>query len=289
MKKVFLDSEGRLRILWRFVVFMLGLVAAYILVGVAAGLFLGLFFGEVPEPQVPWALCVCAVPFALVSLLWVWFCRRRLDRRKLIGLRMQHGALDWITPPLGLVLGCITAAIPVLVLFLAGALRYTGIVQSSVIPFLAVALLPGAFAEEVAVRGYLLQNLDESGHRAIAVIGTSMIFSAFHMLNPAFFANPLPALNTFLAGIVLGLAYLLTGSLWFTTAWHYGWNALQGVVFGLPVSGIQMPGLMHLESAGDRPMVGGGEFGLEGSVISAGILLISAAFFAYAIRVRDSE
>src|SRR5690606_38171554 len=44
--------------------------------------------------------------------------------------------------------------------------------------------------------------------------------------------------NIFLAGILLGIAYLRTLSLWFATALHMGWNWTMASLFDLPVSGL---------------------------------------------------
>ena len=64
------------------------------------------------------------------------------------------------------------------------------------------------------------------------------------------------------------LAYLVAKNIWFPTALHFGWNAAQGPLFGLPVSGMKMDGFIQLHAAEAAPAwLTGGDFGLEASLV----------------------
>jgi len=69
------------------------------------------------------------------------------------------------------------------------------------------------------------------------------------------------------AGTLLGGAYMLTRSLWLPVGIHFGWNVTQGLVWDVPVSGFDVDGLVSARLVGD-PLISGGAFGLETSVIA---------------------
>ncbi|MBS0266496.1 MAG: CPBP family intramembrane metalloprotease, partial [Planctomycetes bacterium] len=74
--------------------------------------------------------------------------------------------------------------------------------------------------------------------------------------------------NLFCAGLTLALAYRVSGNIWFPTAAHFGWNFAQGVLFQIPVSGIQTDGLIDIQVVEGAPRwLTGGEFGMEGSIL----------------------
>jgi hypothetical protein len=60
---------------------------------------------------------------------------------------------------------------------------------------------------------------------------------------------------------------------------HVSWNACQGVLLGLPVSGLAMPSLFRLHLVGSD-LATGGAFGLEGSLwntVALGVMLCVVA------------
>jgi membrane protease YdiL (CAAX protease family) len=120
-----------------------------------------------------------------------------------------------------------------------------------------------AITEELFTRGYLLGNLLTSLNKWLALVISSVIFATFHLANPNM--NWLSFINLFLAGILLGLPYLFTKSLWFSIAFHFGWNFFQGTVFGFNVSGTEGYSLI-LQNRVQNNVFNGGEFGFEGSV-----------------------
>ncbi len=92
------------------------------------------------------------------------------------------------------------------------------------------------FWEELMFRGYIFQTLVEGTNRLIAILVFSVFFGLAHLGNPHI--SVFSTFNIILAGIFLSLAYFRTGTLWFCTALHLGWNFFQGSVYSLPVSGM---------------------------------------------------
>jgi membrane protease YdiL (CAAX protease family) len=287
---VFGDGTGRLRTFWRILIFLLGGG------GVQAGLGIGVVIWWkvlVPEGlRTPMLFLTVAVPVeCAATLASVYACRRLLDRRSLASLGLERPEpRPTASPWLGLALGGAAALAPMLALLALGAYRVTA-VNLTFAPLLLLAILTvGAFGEELQFRGYLLKNMVEAGHPWVGLAVVSVLFTLAHARNPGFWSTPLNGVNILCAAIALGVAYLLSGNLWFATALHLGWNAVQGVVFGQPVSGIPGLGLLKVASTGAMDDAWtGGSFGLEGSLLAlAPLLLLLAVLTALLLRRRKA-
>jgi membrane protease YdiL (CAAX protease family) len=78
-------------------------------------------------------------------------------------------------------------------------------------------------------------------------------------------------LNIFLAGWMLGFCYLRTGSLALPMGVHFGWNWVQGSL-GFGVSGNASHGLWKPVLHDKALWLTGGDFGLEASAVSVGVI-----------------
>ncbi|KQB84592.1 CPBP family intramembrane glutamic endopeptidase [Corynebacterium oculi] len=146
--------------------------------------------------------------------------------------------------------------------------------------------LGAAFGEEVAIRGILLRLLDARFGPVAAVTLTSLAFGALHLANPH--ATLLGALGFAMqAGVLFGLAYLLTRRLWFAIGMHAAINFTQAAIFGLPVSGTTVePGLLVGELRGPA-WLSGGATGIEGSVIMLIVAATVSALLSATVWARE--
>ncbi len=170
--------------------------------------------------------------------------------------------------------GIITSAVTVL--FILGNYRVTEVDLSRGLLSGLLLGLGSAFGEEVAMRGILLRILVGKLGKLPALVITSIAFGLLHLGNPG--ASLLGAVGIALqAGILFGVAYLITRRLWFVIGIHAAWNFTQTAIFGLGVSGVQTePGLFVAEIHGPDWLTGGG-IGIEGSVIMIALgLMVSA-------------
>jgi CAAX protease family protein len=140
----------------------------------------------------------------------------------------------------------------------------------------AVLLLFGALLEELSFRGYPFQKLAESFGAFWAVVLLSALFGAVHLRNPnasgwlswGFF-------NTIAFGVLFALARIRSGSLWLSFGFHFAWNLSQGMVFGLPVSGItEFSTLVRGVAAGPLWLTGS-DYGPEASAVCSAALLLA--------------
>ncbi|MCB2206030.1 CPBP family intramembrane metalloprotease [bacterium] len=125
-------------------------------------------------------------------------------------------------------------------------------------------------AEELLFRGYPFSAMQRQGSTALALIVTSVLFSLMHGFNPEI--GWLGFMNIFLAGIWLGAARIVTGTLWLAIGLHIGWNFFLGSVYGFPVSGIIERSIFVMDMNGTW-WIGGGQFGPEGGILSTLVLI----------------
>ncbi|HEX3940719.1 MAG TPA: type II CAAX endopeptidase family protein [Acidobacteriaceae bacterium] len=146
---------------------------------------------------------------------------------------------------------------------------------------LAIASL----AEEVAFRGYPFQRLIESIGPFLATLLLSAIFGAVHLSNPS--ASAASITITVFAGWLLSIAYLRTRALWFSWGWHFAWNVSMGVIFGLPISGLTRFSPVVQSNTVGPVWLTGGNYGPEGSIIAAIVLLAGLVVVSVLTR-RDA-
>ena len=87
--------------------------------------------------------------------------------------------------------------------YVGSVIEYKG--YELVLQLITVCVVP-AFCEEFLFRGAFLSNLLPFG-RTTAIIASSLLFALMH-------ENPVQILYTFIAGMLLGLIYVKTGSIW---------------------------------------------------------------------------
>ena len=303
-----MDESGRLRAAWRLLAQYLSYrVAVALLANLAVGAWLLVRFG--PETLTAGGPAISAA-FGSPSLflisnlaslaavfLTVWLAGRLFDRRPFrdFGFRLSGGW--WLDLAFGMALGAILITAIFLTQLTLGWVEVSGSFDaasgSAGTPFALAVLVPlAAFvcvgvAEETMFRGYELRNAAEGlssifgprGAVLAAWASTSLFFGVLHAFNPN--AGVLSTVNIALAGVLLGIGYVLTGELAIPIGLHITWNFFQGNVFGFPVSGLGPVGVTVLSvEQGGPTLWTGGAFGPEAGLlvtaaIAAGSLMIS--------------
>jgi membrane protease YdiL (CAAX protease family) len=111
----------------------------------------------------------------------------------------------------------------------AGSALNAGLPPASVTIFILVNTMLVGWSEEVMFRGIFLRGLHRSFGVWIAILGSSAIFGAIHLLN-VFLTGDLngavmQAAAAFLSGVFLTAVRLRTGSLWTGIVLHGLWDA----------------------------------------------------------------
>lgn len=197
------------------------------------------------------------------------FMALALDKRGLGTL--GFGAAQLPDLLVGAALGALIFAAPLALLLAIGAARIAPDLSGFTANALAVSLLLCFFnvvTQEVLARGYIFQELWRKYGAPLAIGVSSLIFVALHAAPVSQGAPGLIAgLNILIASVMLGLAYVRTNALWLPIGIHLGWNALQGPVLGINVTGntIAMGYWRVLEFPGE-PLLTGGGLGVEGGL-----------------------
>ena len=134
-------------------------------------------------------------------------------------------------------------------------------------------LLQGG-TEEVATRGWLLTRIAARTNLPLAIGISSSLFGILHLGNAG--VTVLSVLNIVLDGVLAGLLFIYTDSIWLVVAQHGTWNYVQGNLLGFQVSGTGADASIFSFTMGSGPdWLTGGEFGAEGSIITTLVLLVS--------------
>ncbi len=210
---------------------------------------------------------------AVFVTLTAYFFLSFLDRTSIseLGLSIKNRRKDILT---GLLWAVVLYAIGFTVSLLSGSVSIFGIkFDGGVLILTFMLFLCASIVEEVMIRGYIQSRLMTKMNKFLALVVASVIFSILHIPNPNIGLFPL--INLFLAGVMLGAAFLYTHNLWFPISLHLAWNWIQGPVLGYEVSGTKMfPTLLTLELP-EENLINGGAFGFEGSIICSILMIIS--------------
>lgn len=203
--------------------------------------------------------------YTAVLVVLAFLFRKFIDRQSFSSLGFRWSGAYFAT---GFFLGILLLTAGSIILVLLQMLFFTEIepdinkLLTGLLLFIIVA-----FTEEIAFRGYILNNLMQSMNKWYALILSSLPFAIVHIQNPGVAeANYFPILNIFIAGMLLGINYIYTKNLWFGIALHFSWNFLQGPILGYDVSGFSSAALLQQTQKGPVLFTGGG-FGFEGSIL----------------------
>jgi hypothetical protein len=290
---LFLLDDGRLRSGWRFVISAALVVAA----NYVAGIFSVLIAGRHTRIQE-----VVYRPLLMLLLLAAFFSLTKLfDQPE--GSYWGYNGLprrDWLRDSaVGAVLGftMVTVAVLVIITFFNLTIKLA-LTSKTLVVGVAVfgIVLAAAMAEELMFRGYPFQRLVEGLGAIGAILVLSALFGAVHMGNPHVSDNRWVQVfafsNTLLIGIVLALGYLRTRALWLPWGLHFGWNATLGLVYGLPVSGINQFAVMVKSKAAGPEWFLGGSYGVEGGLLGTLVIclgLLYVLLFVKQVAVPISE
>lgn len=135
-----------------------------------------------------------------------------------------------------------------------------------------------AVGEELCCRGVMQRMIETRWGTVPALITASLIFGFMHFSNENSGIWPCLAI-AFMA--VEGAAFFYSGNLWMPIGAHWGWNFVQGDVFGMAVSGREFDSSIIQASIDGPHILTGGGFGGEASIIT---FVIGTALAAWLIH-----
>jgi len=282
LARVFLSpNEPRLRAGWRLLIQTILLIVLGTVLSIASS-FLGPLNGSLLWSQI--------LNFLIITGS-VYIARRWLDKRSFesLGLKLDKQTLLDILAGIGITF--VQMGFIYILMLALGWLTFVGfawefdpiqVVVRSVITFFIVFIIVD-WNEELLSRGYQLQTIASGLNLFWGVIISSAVFGLLHLGNPN--ATWVSAVGIFFAGVYLAYGYIRTGQLWLSIGLHIGWNFFEGVVFGFPVSGLDIYALTRIKVQGPELWTGGA-FGPEAGLIVLPSLILGAFLIYLYTRMR---
>jgi membrane protease YdiL (CAAX protease family) len=175
----------------------------------------------------------------------------------------------------GIILGSLLQSLTILVMYIGG---YYHIEKTNNLVYLIPSLTMGVAAaifEELIMRGILFRITEERLGSYIALFISAIVFGLMHFGNP----NSSLLISIALAieaGLLLGIAYMVTRSLWLPIGIHFAWNFTQSGLYGAAVSGyVPLNSFVTAHIEGPS-IITGGEFGPEASIQALIFCLIAS-------------
>ncbi len=183
---------------------------------------------------------------------------------------------------LGLLIGFVMNGVSILAAVLAGSVQLD-FVQFNVIGFVLflIFIFIQASTEEIICRGFAYQRIKRTYGTAAAVIGSALIFSLAHIMNPG--VTPLALLDIFLTGVLYALMVRYCDSIWMAMGAHTAWNLTQNILFGLPNSGMASSySFFGLSGVASNSFAYDTAFGVEGTIFAVAVnALCALALFVW--------
>ena len=297
MKRILLpfwnSDDRRLRALWRLTLHVILVAVLFVALGVLVTL---------ASEDLEDSLAIGLVEMALSGLAIVagtFLAARFLDRRPISDLGLQFSSHWWRDLGYGLFLGAFLMLLIFLVELALGWVTVEELLSTNrSAPFALAILWPltqflavGIY-EELVSRGYHFKNLAEGlsfsplgRKRAIllAWLISSAVFGLLHAFNPN--ATVISTVNLFLAGLFLGLPFLLTDQLAMPIGIHITWNFFQGNVFGFPVSGTSNNETTFIAvQQGGPDLWTGGAFGPEAGLLGLAAIVVGSLLIVWWVK-----
>jgi membrane protease YdiL (CAAX protease family) len=291
----FYGQEPRLRAGWRLLLHILLLLLISACLAILATMFL-LATGSISvllAELEPIYLLLGAFLETVAITASIFLARRYLDKRSIesLGLKLNRQTILDLLAGIGITL--VQMGLIYLLMSWLGWITFEGfawefdplsLVIKNTLIFFAMFVLVG-WHEELLSRGYHLQTIASGLNLTWGVIISSAVFGALHLGNPS--ANWISTTGIFLAGILFAYGYIRTKQLWLPIGMHLGWNFFEGVVFGFPVSGLDIYALTRIQVHGPELWTGGA-FGPEAGLIVLPALILGAILIYFYTTGRSS-
>jgi membrane protease YdiL (CAAX protease family) len=200
--------------------------------------------------------------YVLSSFLIYLLLVKQVERRRMMELAPRR----WPGLLAGIAAGFLLFTVAVGLLWAVGSYHVTGFNPHAdwLLAVFTVGLGAG-ICEEIVFRGVLFRIVEEGLGTWGALLVSALFFGAAHIMNPAatLWSSAAIAVE---AGLLFGMLYHVTRSLWPCIGLHAAWNFTQGTVYGIPVSGTRADGWLVSHRTGPD-WLSGGAFGAEASVL----------------------
>ncbi|MFA8450186.1 MAG: lysostaphin resistance A-like protein [Bacteroidales bacterium] len=236
------------------------------LIGISSTIFLQHSDSQLLSTLIP--LISACIFFLILSLLYL---KKGKEQWKKWGITEKINIKYFLHFSL-IATGIIIISALIIILLGGGEIDILGAKTVSLIPAISFFIFVAA-VEEFSFRMFIFHFMNKRFNFITSILITNILFSIYHLLTPGI--SILPLFNLFLIGILFSLAYVKTKSIFIPIAMHFFWNFIQGPILGFDVSGLVFDNIFKFENKG-MSIINGGNYGLEGSIITTVLLLITS-------------
>lgn len=238
-------------------------------------------FGSYVIPS-EYGICAQFVAFALV-LAMVLFWNARVNGRTKEALGFHVGGWHSFFP--GISLGVVLTLLAMGLILLCNGFGFeiSGTYRVWFVLLLVGGFLVQSLAEELLFRGYVQNGVLAATKKPwTAIVVQALLFTLLHSLRPQI--DPLAILSFFAFGVLFGLLFEYSDSVWFGTGAHFIWYVVPTILFGMHVSGYDAPSSILISLPQGPDLLSGGSFGLEGSMLTLLIVVSLCAIYVLFIQ-----
>jgi membrane protease YdiL (CAAX protease family) len=215
------------------------------------------------------------------AMLWLYSLEVRYFERRPVSELAPGDAPSGVTA--GVAVGFILFSSLLAFLYIRGNVQQAQFNGFGRLTSQASAALGAAVGEELLFRGAIFRITEEWLGTTAALIISAILFGAAHGLNAGATAIGVVAIGLE-GGVLLGVAYSASRSLWLPIGLHFGWNFTEGGLFGATLSGGPSRGLVSVTLDGPVQLTGGSS-GPDASLIAIAVCLIAATILSiYTVR-----
>lgn len=165
------------------------------------------------------------------------------------------------------------------------SMKQLGVNSLGLVILIGIAWIIQGAAEEILVRGYMFQSISVKYGLYKGGIISSIVFAFLHIGNNG--VTSLSIINILMCGLMLVLLVLKDENLWGACGFHTTWNLFQGNIFGMNVSGNGLDASLFKTTVTQPSIWNGGEFGIEGSLLTTVFMLIVSSVIIWQIRQKS--
>ena len=216
-----------------------------------------------------WVL-VSGVVAAVLALGTYRYATQRIEKRR----ASELAGFRWVVP--GTLAGAALFGVVMLVIWLFGGVGPVTFNSWIGLAAMSSLMITVAVIEELLFRGVLVRMVTERFGGWVALAVSAPLFGLPHLLNQG--TDLVGALSiTVCAGLLLGGAYLATGSLWLPIGLHLGLDVAESAIFGIVTVDNPLPdfSLYHPVLTGPD-LLTGGVGGVEASLVTLTVLTVPA-------------
>lgn len=247
--------------------FPLMLVATFVLLGVTEGVT------AAKQDDMTWAVSA-GFTTAIVAVIVYALLSRWLEQRSAAPEASVSNAARWLIP--GALLGSAAFGLVMLGIRLLGGWDSQTRGSAEGLAITAGIMACVAVNEEIVFRGVLTRIVAERFGGWVALVVSSVLFGAMHLINVK--VNVWGVLSIVVTGgLLFGVLYLVTRSLWLVIGFHFAWDVIQTGVFGVHSSGQdESAHSLYRTVLSGKEWLTGGSFGPEASVVTLVVVTVPA-------------